>query len=94
MDCSGFRAELIGKALGSPFKSVKHQLFTDRALACKIPYDRPDAPLESFTIATAHEAGWTWDIGLEGARGIGCVYSSRAYVGRGGGRRAARLYRP
>ncbi|MDF7776369.1 tryptophan 7-halogenase [Sphingomonas sp. AOB5] len=76
IDCSGFRAELIGKALGAPFKSVKHQLFTDRALACKIPYDRPDAPIESYTIAAAHAAGWTWDIGLEGARGIGCVYSS------------------
>jgi flavin-dependent dehydrogenase len=76
VDCSGFRAELIGKALGAPFRSVKHQLFTDRALACKIPYDRPDAPIESVTIATAHEAGWTWDISLESARGIGCVYSS------------------
>ncbi|MES2443260.1 MAG: tryptophan halogenase family protein [Pseudomonadota bacterium] len=76
IDCSGFRAELIGKALGSPFKSVRHSLFTDRALACKIPYDRPDAPIESYTIAAAHEAGWTWDIGLNGARGIGCVYSS------------------
>src|SRR3954469_11512334 len=76
IDCSGFRAELIGGALGVPFKSVKHILFTDRALACKLPYERPDAPLESFTIAAAHEAGWTWDIGLAGARGIGCVYSS------------------
>jgi tryptophan 7-halogenase len=76
LDCSGFRAELIGKALGVPLKSVKHQLFTDRALACKIPYDRPDAPIASFTIATAHAAGWTWDIGLQGARGIGCVWSS------------------
>ena len=93
IDCSGFRAELIGKALGARFRSVKHQLFTDRALACKIAYDQPDAPIESFTIATAHEAGWTWDIGLQEARGIGCVYSSahmnddraaeilRAYVG-------------
>src|SRR3954454_22325535 len=76
VDCSGFRAELIGGALDVPFKSVKHIFFTHRALACKIPYDRPDAPLESFTIAAAHEAGWTWDIGLAGARGIGCVYSS------------------
>ena len=76
IDCSGFRAELIGKALGAPFKSVRDQLFTDRALACKIGYDRADAPIESFTIATAHPAGWTWDIALEGARGIGCVYSS------------------
>src|SRR3546814_9420455 len=33
IDCSGFRAELIGGALQSPFRGVKHQLFTDRALA-------------------------------------------------------------
>jgi tryptophan 7-halogenase len=76
VDCSGFRAELIGRALSSPFKSVRRYLFTDRAIACKLPYDRPDAPLESFTIAAAHQAGWTWDIGLAGARGIGTVYSS------------------
>jgi len=95
IDCTGFRAELIGRALKVPFKSVRSILFTDRALACKIPYERPDAPIESYTIAAAHEAGWTWDIGLNGARGIGCVYSSdhisddraaeilRAYVGPG-----------
>jgi len=94
VDCSGFRSELIGGALGVPFRSVREFLFTNRALACKVPYDRPDAPIESFTIAAAHEGGWTWDIGLNGARGIGCVYSSdhvsddraaellRAYVGR------------
>jgi tryptophan 7-halogenase len=76
IDCTGFRAELIGQALDSPLKSVRDVLFTDRALTCKLPYARSDAPLESFTIATAHEAGWTWDIGLAGARGIGCVYSS------------------
>lgn len=76
VDCTGLRAELIGRAFDVPFKSVRHQLFTDRAIACKIPYDRPDAPIESYTIAAAHEGGWTWDIGLNGARGIGCVYSS------------------
>jgi len=76
IDCSGFRAELIGRALGSPFRSARRYLFTDRAVACKLPYDRPDAPLESFTIAAAHQAGWTWDIGLAESRGIGTVYSS------------------
>jgi len=76
VDCSGFRAEMIGQAPGAAFKSVRHHLFTDRALTCKLPVDDPDAPLESCTIATAHEAGWTWEIGLNGARGIGCVYSS------------------
>ncbi len=93
VDCSGFRAELLGRALGAPFRSAKAHLFTDRALACKIAYDRPDTPIESVTTATAHEAGWIWDIGLQHARGLGCVYSSahlsdaraadilRAYVG-------------
>jgi tryptophan halogenase len=76
IDCSGFRAELIGRALGSRFISARRYLFTDRAIACKLPYEEPDTPLESFTIAAAHAAGWTWDIGLAGARGIGTVYSS------------------
>ncbi|MFG6467322.1 tryptophan halogenase family protein [Roseateles sp. BYS87W] len=76
VDCTGFRAQLIGAALGSPFTSVRHQLFVDRALACKLPL-AADAPMESSTVATAHEAGWLWEIGLNGARGIGCVYSSQ-----------------
>jgi len=76
IDCTGFRAELIGQAPGADFRSVRKHLFADRALACKLPVDAPDAPIESCTIATAHEAGWTWEIGLNGARGIGCVYSS------------------
>ena len=75
VDCTGFRAEMIGQAPGATFKSVRQHLFADRALTCKLPVD-PDAPLESCTIATAHEAGWTWEIGLNGSRGIGCVYSS------------------
>jgi flavin-dependent dehydrogenase len=95
VDCTGFRAELIGHAPGADFHSVRHHLFADRALTCKLPSERVDAAMESCTIATAHEAGWTWEIGLNGSRGIGCVYSSdhmtddraeeilRAYVGPG-----------
>ncbi len=102
IDCTGFRAELIGQALGAPFKSVRDKLFVDRALTCKLPVDHDRRPrgtdeptMESCTIATAHEAGWTWDIGLNGSRGIGCLYSSdhlsddraaevlRAYIGPG-----------
>jgi glycine/D-amino acid oxidase-like deaminating enzyme len=77
VDCTGFGASLIGSALRSPFHSVADQLFTDRALTVKLPYVDADQPIESTTIATAHEAGWLWDIGLTGARGVGCVYSSR-----------------
>lgn len=76
VDCTGFRAELIGKALGVPYKSCRDTLFCNRAMAIQLPYDRPDAPIASYTVSTAHTAGWTWDIGLTTRRGIGHVYSS------------------
>ena len=77
VDCSGLRAGLIGKALGSPFRSKKDTLFVDRAVAINAPYARADAPIASYTISTAQEAGWTWDIGLQTRRGVGYVYSTR-----------------
>jgi len=76
IDCTGFRAELIGKALGSPYRSCRDVLFCDTALAIQVPYATEDAPIASYTISTAQEAGWIWDIGLDRRRGIGHVYSS------------------
>jgi tryptophan halogenase len=77
VDCSGFSALLIGKTLGVPFKSCSDVLFCDTALAVQVPFATPDAPMASHTIATAHDAGWTWDICLPTRRGVGYVYSSR-----------------
>ncbi len=77
VDCSGFAALLLGKALGVGFKDCGDVLFCDTALAVQIPYGSPDAPMASHTISTAQTAGWTWDIGLPTRRGIGYVYSSR-----------------
>lgn len=96
VDCTGFHAALIGKALGSPFRDLNEVLFVDRALALQVPYPRADAPIASYTISSAQEAGWIWDIGLQQRRGLGYVYSSahtsderaeqvlRAYAGRAG----------
>jgi len=96
VDCTGFRAQLIGAALGVPYKSCRSVLFCDSALALQVPHERPDSPIASYTIATAHESGWIWDIGLDSRRGVGNVYSSahmddaraeeilRAYVGKAG----------
>lgn len=96
IDCTGFRARLIGEALGVPYKSCRSTLFCDTALAMQVPYEIEDAPIASYTISTAHEHGWTWDIGLDTRRGIGYVYSSahtddadaervlRRYVGKAG----------
>ena len=77
IDCSGFHALLIGKTLGVGFKDCSDILFCDTALAVQVPFDTPDAPMASQTIATAQEAGWIWDIALPTRRGVGHVYSSR-----------------
>ena len=77
VDCTGFAGAMIGKALGAGWTDCGDTLFVDRALAMQVPYDRPDAPIATTTVSTAHEAGWTWDIGLPERRGIGYVYSSR-----------------
>ncbi|MDE1917722.1 MAG: tryptophan 7-halogenase [Sphingomonadales bacterium] len=76
IDCTGLNAELIGGVLAEPLTSVRNHLFTDRALACRISNASKNADLPSHTVATAHEAGWFWDIALRDRRGIGCVYSS------------------
>jgi len=77
VDCTGFRAALIGQALGARSKPLGDVLFVDRALAMQVPYAAADSAIASYTVSTAHEAGWTWDIGLQRRRGIGHVYSSR-----------------
>ncbi|HVV28747.1 MAG TPA: tryptophan halogenase family protein [Rhizomicrobium sp.] len=77
VDCTGFSALLLGKALGVGFKDCSDVLFCDRALALQVPYETPDAPMASHTISTAQSAGWIWDIGLPARRGTGYVYSSR-----------------
>jgi hypothetical protein len=76
IDCTGFGAKLIGAALRVPYTSCRSVLFCDTTLAIQIPYERPDTPIASYTIATAHESGWIWEIGLDGRRAIGNVYSS------------------
>lgn len=77
IDCTGLRAALIGDALGVPLHALSDTLFVDRAVAIQIPYPAVDTPIPSYTISTAHAAGWTWDIGLQTRRGVGYVYSSR-----------------
>lgn len=76
VDCTGFKSLLIGKALGIPFKSISDTLLSDHALTIQVPYENERSIIASSTISTAHEAGWTWDIGLSNRRGTGYVYSS------------------
>jgi len=74
IDCTGFRALLIGEALGVPYEDWRHWLPCDRALAVPTPSTGPAVP---YTRAIAHEAGWRWRIPLQHRVGNGVVYSSR-----------------
>lgn len=75
IDCTGHAATLIGEHFGVPFVDRGDVLFNDRALAAQVPVEA-HSPIASQTVATAHRAGWIWDIGLPTRRGIGCVYAS------------------
>lgn len=93
IDCSGFKALLL-KDVDGPWRDCGQVLFNDRALAIQIPYATLATPIAPYTRATAQDAGWIWDIGLQERRGVGYVFSSRhvdedraeaalrAYVGR------------
>jgi tryptophan 7-halogenase len=73
IDCTGFRALLIGKALGIGFEDWSHWLPTDSALAVQTRAVEQPLP---FTRAIAHRAGWRWRIPLQHRVGNGLVYSS------------------
>ena len=76
IDCTGLACLLIGQHYGIPFVDKKAISINDCALATQIPYNENANAIASPTIATAHSAGWTWDIGLSSRRGVGYVYSS------------------
>ena len=76
IDCTGHAALLIGEQYGVPLIDRGSELFNDRALAVQVPV-AADSPIASQTNATAHAAGWIWDIALPTRRGVGCVYSSQ-----------------
>lgn len=74
VDASGFRAEIIQRALGEPFRPFAENLFNDRAVA--MPTSNDMGPLPCETRATALSAGWVWRIPLTNRSGNGYVYSS------------------
>ncbi|WP_299793892.1 tryptophan halogenase family protein [uncultured Shewanella sp.] len=76
IDCSGFASLLIDRALKVPFVDKAGQLFVDKAITVQVPTE-PNSDIPPFTIATAHQSGWIWDIALSNRRGVGFVYSSK-----------------
>lgn len=72
-DCTGFRALLLGQALGVEFQDWAHWLPCDtaQAVACERSGD-----LLPYTKSTAKQAGWQWRIPTQHRTGNGHIYSS------------------
>ena len=73
LDCTGFRALLIGDALGVGFDDWSHWLPCDSAIAIQT---RSPGPALPYTRAMAHAAGWQWRIPLQHRTGNGLVYAA------------------
>lgn len=73
IDCSGFRALLIGEALGVGYEDWTHWLPCDRAVA--VPCEN-GARIRPYTQSIAHKAGWQWRIPLQHRAGNGHVFCS------------------
>ena len=74
IDCTGFRALLIGDTLDVGYEDWSHWLFNDSAVAVQTASVADAVP---YTRSVAHRWGWQWRIPLQSRVGNGLVYSSR-----------------
>lgn len=74
VDCTGFRALLIGQALHVGYDNWTDYLPCDSAIAVQTESVAPPVP---YTRAVAHDAGWQWRIPLQHRAGNGIVYCKR-----------------
>ncbi len=73
IDCSGFRGVLIEGALHTGYQDWHHWLPCDRAV---IVHSERSMPPDPYTLVTAREAGWQWQIPLQNRDGNGYIYSA------------------
>ncbi len=74
VDASGFRSELLGRALRVPYRSFAGSLFCDRAVIGG--WHRTDEPVLPCTTAETMDHGWCWQIEHETFINRGYVYAS------------------
>lgn len=78
VDCTGFRARLIGDTLGVGYEDYSQWLMCDQAVVGRIPYDQfYPGLIRPYTTATALSSGWAWDIPMQDQRSVGYVHSSQ-----------------
>ena len=73
IDCTGFKSLLIDKMKSDNWQSFEDALPCNRAVAIQTKYTSSESP-KPYTLATAIENGWIWEIDLINRRGSGYVY--------------------
>ena len=77
IDCTGFKALLIEKALGVDFDDYRQWLLCDQALVAQFDYENHfPGFVRPYTTCTAQSAGWIWDTPTQTRRAIGYVHAS------------------
>lgn len=75
VDCTGFAALLIGKALKVGYEDWTHYLPANRAMA--VQTEKSIEPTKPYTQSSAHPVGWQWCIPLQHRTGNGIVFSDQ-----------------
>jgi len=92
VDCTGFRAKLIGEAVGVDVEDCSQWLLCDRAVTMHVPYETHyPGMVRPYTTASALSNGWIWDIPMQSQRSIGYVHSS-AFISSENAEREMRAY--
>jgi len=73
-DCSGFRAVILGDALGVEFEDWSEYLTVNKAVTVQTS-EEEDFP--TFTESKAQKYGWSWRIPLQHRTGNGYVFDSQ-----------------
>jgi tryptophan halogenase len=74
VDAGGFSSPIVGKALGSPFRSFASSLFCDTAIVADVP--QRGGVIKPYTLAQTMDHGWCWNIPVEGVDHRGYVHAS------------------
>lgn len=72
IDCSGFRGVLIEEALRTGYEDWSAWLPCDRAV---LVHSERNTPPNPYTLVSAREAGWQWQIPLQHRDGNGYIYN-------------------
>ncbi len=72
IDCTGFRGLLIEQTLNTGFEDWGHWLPSNSAAA---QASIVEGEMKPYTVSTAHQSGWQWQIPLQSRIGNGHVYS-------------------